>query len=682
MSLQSVGWRIALRIPIQRLGGRGFVLPFVRLAQPRWQTFVRASAPLSRRRHDRAIATWARQYSTSNVEPYRPLIPDITSVLGACPGCGGLAQSVEVGIPGYYAPNRRAIRKYVGDGAPQQAAEDATSTEEINIVEKALAAADPAILETLNLNQPNPDMHNLGQSTAAAPAKNVPLCDRCHLLLHHHQGESIDNPSLQSIHDTINDSPYKYNHIYHVLDASDFPMSLVPRIHEFLEVAPQRSRNRRSKHAGFHHGRKTELSFIITRSDLLARTKDQVDRLMPYLVKVLRNALGYAGRDVRLGNVRCVSAKRGWWTRELKADIWRRGGGGWLVGKVNVGKSNLFEVAFPKGEAEDINFDKIRNQARCTRPDPRDGPRLDDPDGYVPGELDRISIKQAQESFTDLLPPARAETAYPIMPTVSSLPGTTSSPIRIPFGGGKGELIDLPGLDRGTLASFVQAEARTDLMMKSRISPEQYVITSGKTLVLGGLFRFEAVDSGVTLLAYPFVPLASHLTSIAKAAEMTTGQRRSVKSTVSDEGSAKMASAGVFKLQWDVTKLRAGPLTRPSAVGLKASNLPFQVFSADILLEGVGWVELVAQVRRQSRARAGPDVSERPFDTVAVVDPDVTYPEVQVFSPEGKFVGVREPMNAWMLGEHGARTKAARKSRPRRAMAGSKKQAASRTMLS
>jgi len=47
-----------------------------------------------------------------------------------------------------------------------------------------------------------------------------------------------------------------------------------------------------------------------------------------------------------------------------------------------------------------------------------------------------------------LLPPAQIEVPYPVMPVISSLPGTTASPIRVPFGSGKGELIDLPGVAR------------------------------------------------------------------------------------------------------------------------------------------------------------------------------------------------------------------------------------------
>lgn len=577
-------------------------------------------------------------------------------------------------MPGYYSASRRAVGSYVtAQTANVESLKDATHEEDV--FAQALNRADASLLKALDVEKSHDTDVALSTTASVVSDRPPPLCDRCHQLLHHHQGEPIQHPSLQSIHDTINDSPYKYNHIYHVIDAADFPMSLIPRIHQLLEIAPQRSKNRRSKHAGYHHGKKTELSFIITRSDLLAPTKEQVDKLMPYLVQVLRDALGHAGKDVRLGNVRCVSAKRGWWTRELKADIWKRGGGGWMVGKVNVGKSNLFEVAFPKGETEDINFDRIRSQARLVRPRQAQEQFPDADDEFVLDELNNDLGRKAQDVSTDLLPPARMETPYPIMPTVSSLPGTTASPIRIPFGGGKGELIDLPGLNRGDLEVFVRPEHRLSLMMKSRLSPEQFVIRADKTLLLGGIFCIESASPDIDILAYPFTNLKPHLTSKLKAKEMLSGERKRAADITTPETSEKMESAGRFKLKWDVTKLRAGPLTRASAVGLKASRLPFQVFSADILLEGVGWVELVAQVRRRSRANAMQSPlagSDRPFEDEVDVAEDIALPEVEVFSPEGRFVGIRQSMNAWMLGGHGSKSKSMQKGRPRKSMAGSK----------
>jgi hypothetical protein len=167
----------------------------------------------------------------------------------------------------------------------------------------------------------------------------------------------------------------------------------------------------------------------------------------------------------------------------------------------------------------------------------------------------------------------------------------------------------------------------------------------------------------------------------------------------------KMKHAGTFKLSYDVTKKRAGPLTRKNAVGLNVDRLPFRVLSTDILIEGVGYVELVAQVRahevalkmfdQHQQVRDNEYVQQKevdtsdPFsamksqrrDTAPVVQPkrkepeppvDPGWPAVDVFSPEGRFIGSRRPINGWLnnkprvLAEH-------KKSRPRRSMKGAKK---------
>src|SRR6186713_1284821 len=174
-------------------------------------------------------------------------------------------------------------------------------------------------------------------------APSLPYCDRCHNLVHHNEGTPIIHPTLRSVQEILSESPHKHNHILHVLDAADFPMSLIPKLQKHLQLAPQRSRNRRASTETFYRGRKADLAFVITRADLLAPKKEQLDSLMPYIVQVLREALGTAGESTRLGNVYCVSSHRGWWTRHIKEDIWERGGGCWMVGKANVGKSSLFE---------------------------------------------------------------------------------------------------------------------------------------------------------------------------------------------------------------------------------------------------------------------------------------------------------------------------------------------------
>lgn len=515
------------------------------------------------------------------------------------------------------------------------------------------------------------------ESIVKSDNAELPLCDRCHDLLHHHRGSPILHPSIGSLHDTIGESPWRHNHIYHVVDAADFPMSVISDIHKELATSLQRSKNRRAKHAGFRYGKKTEISFIVTRSDLLAPRKEQVDRMMTWIVSVLRKALGDYAEHVRLGNVRCVSAKRGWWTRDLKADIWDRGGGGWMVGKVNVGKSKLFESVFPKGRTEDVNIQGFRSRTLATR---------------IPGEHEPSIAERSErvddtllEDGSSLLPPARAETPYPTMPTISSLPGTTAAPIRIPFGDGKGELIDLPGLARSNLESYVKPECQGELIMKARAVPQQFSLHSGRSLLLGDVVRITPRDPDLTVLAYPFVPIPAHLTSTTKAIDIQNGGRSDstgLPLMLTAEGQGVIKSAGTVKLRWDVTKERSGPLTTKSGVGLKAQDLPFKVLSTDLLIEGVGWVELVAQVRRRPRGELkrglqAEESREKPFadkSTAYATEDTDAFPEVEVFTPEGRFIGSRQPLGAWLLNSTNTKPGKIRTvGRPRKSMASAKR---------
>ena len=260
-----------------------------------------------------------------------------------CPGCGALTQNVDPSEAGYYNPTRKSIKAYL------RALRQNAHIEAVKLQEGQVEDHDLQVV-TADNPQGKPQESGSSESTPAFPVDlGLPICDRCHNLLHSSQGISIAHPSVEAIADIIAESPYRRNHVYHVLDAADFPMSLIPSIHRSLSLAKPRSKNRRSQH---DFSRKPTLDIIITRSDLLAPSKALVDSLMPYFTTVLREALGRRGDDMRLGNVHLVSAKRGWWTKEVKEAIWRRGGGNWMVGKVNVGKSNLFEVLFPKGSDE------------------------------------------------------------------------------------------------------------------------------------------------------------------------------------------------------------------------------------------------------------------------------------------------------------------------------------------
>ena len=266
----------------------------------------------------------------------------------SCPGCGALSQEIEVGEAGYYSRSRRAVRNYLRsmrrpDEVNNASESQVGSRSSQEIVTDREEAGTHGGEVTLPTGEEALSSHTLAQ---AAP---LPVCDRCHELIYQSRGVSIAHPPIDAIADSIAESPFRHNHVFHVLDAADFPLSLIPNIHKSLSLAKPRSQNRRSQH---DFSRKPTLSFVITRGDLVSRTKEGIDHLMPYFTSVLRTALGSLAQDIRLGNVHLVSAKRGWWTRGIKESIWRRGGGNWMVGKANVGKSNLFEVLFPKGSGE------------------------------------------------------------------------------------------------------------------------------------------------------------------------------------------------------------------------------------------------------------------------------------------------------------------------------------------
>ncbi|KAI0198765.1 hypothetical protein F4808DRAFT_251358 [Astrocystis sublimbata] len=638
--------------------------------------------------------------------PTRPavLAAPTKSLPAQCRGCGALSQTYHPQQPGYFDLGRKAVQKYLGIDASSH-----RPRLEDQVYENALRQLDPGALAAQGVDVQALTMGLLPAEGRPSSAPKKPLCDRCHYLIHNHTGESIYHPTLDSIHDTLLESPYKYNHVYHVLDAADFPMSLLPKISTLLDTMPLRSRNRRSRAGRFYRGQKTEISFVVTRADLLAPTKPQVDTLFPYLREVLRDALGRTGRDMRLGNLRAVSAKRSWWTKELKEDVWKRGGGGWMLGKANVGKSQLFEAVFPKGRMDwdpskhQITVDmEAKAKDALTAPAERDNTRHD-------ADTDADA---AQDDLLDeylLLPPAPTETQFPEMPVVSDLPGTTASPIRIPFGNGRGELIDLPGLARTGMENHVRKEHRQSLLMQDRIVPEQMTLKPGQSLLLGGMIRITPRVPAPVMLTYSFTPIKPHVTRTDKAIDIQ-GQTSEVRvDNIAVLGTGeKTRLAGSFELKWDVTKQRTGPLTRKDAVGLDVERLPYRVLSADILIEGVGWVEVVAQVRTYDLYRPRPsaqetetgpdtepeaelssmerleavaeDVSDKgrrrqplpPVPTEQKAGEELNWPMVDVYSPEGKFVACRKPMNGWMLNKP-LRTAASRRARPKKSMKGAKK---------
>ena len=86
-----------------------------------------------------------------------------------------------------------------------------------------------------------------------------------------------------------------------------------------------------------------------------------------------------------------------------------------------------------------------------------------------------------------------------------------------------------------------------------------------------------------------------------------------------------ITSAGTFRLTNDVTVQRNPRLSGTPEAGLE--QLPYKSYSIDILLEGIGWVEIVSEVRgRHMQSNI--------------------MPEVEVFTPLGTAAGSRVPMGA------------------------------------
>jgi hypothetical protein len=618
------------------------------------------------------------------------------------------------------------------------------TTTEDDVYAKALQHIEPALLGELGIGT-----DALGAAKKNAPKSSIPVCDRCHNLVHHSVGSPIHHPTVEAIQQTIAESPHRRNHIYHVVDAADFPLSIVPHLQSSLRIPKLRTQNRRAKHKGWvANDRIAEISFIITRADLLAPKKEQADALMPYMMDVLRDALGRENLNARLGNVRLVSAKRGWWTKQVKEDIWDRGGAGWMVGKVNVGKSNLFEAVFPKGRGADyVDVRKVRSemerekmlnnaksldeltqvQRQLAEEDAEADRRASQPPEHLhkPPEIDEYDPEEDFEDPDALLPPPQPYTPFPVLPIASSLPGTTASPIRIPFGRNRGELIDLPGLARTNpgLETFVQPSEHGNLVMTQRINSDRYTLKPGQSLILGGgLIRLTPVTEDLVFLVHPFVPIYPHVTRTEKAKEyqrQTSERQLQVPPILARDVGSKMNSAGTFQLKWDVTKQLAGPMTSSMAGKMKPENLPFRIWSTDILIEGVGWIEVSAQTRRphgwkplgmvkkdpnhaqQDKYAAQQhhlDRRQRKFDAIARAERDgrdaeevlkeefyeddmsdkmaqweEDYPEIEVFSPLGKFVGARRPMCASLVGGPKVLASRDRKMRPRRSMVSVKK---------
>ncbi|RAL09641.1 uncharacterized protein BO97DRAFT_395961 [Aspergillus homomorphus CBS 101889] len=608
-----------------------------------------------------SISKQLRSYSTAEAEPTPSISPSISTDLLpiCCPGCGAYAQTVEPSEPGYYSRTRKQTRKLHKKAQRQLEGQEADGVEEGD-VSRLKAEGDQAVeriqqyitTETAQWGKPLSRPGKLLQEAADTAGKYlaktqtpIQICDRCHDLIHHNEAVPAVSPTIDSIRAYLDESPHKENHVYLLVDAADFPMSFIDNIHEALNIMSPRSKNRRSATQEYRSSKKLPtLSIVITRSDLLAPTKEQVDSKMQYVRDMLRTRLGLS-QGFRLGNVHMISAHRGWWTKDVKEEIRNHVGGVWVVGKANVGKSSFIEACFPK---DTKNLEKIADLVEQREKESRLLNHVD------PAPVD-----------TDgLLPPAPREEMFPVLPIVSSLAGTTVSPIRIPFGRGRGEMIDLPGLERGDLSQYVLPEHRRGLIMTKRSAFQRLTVKPGQSLLLGGgLVRITPVNPEDVILAACFVPLATHVTRTEKAIEMQRGERALPGDPFLREDALQtIASAGRINLQWDVTQSHL-PHSLARAVAekrIKNPKVPYRVLATDLLIEGCGWIELTMQTRTKQRdAHAlnldefNEDLDDDDFVRESQEDDDVdaglftSHPQVEVFSPHGRHIGSRAPLECW-----------------------------------
>jgi hypothetical protein len=164
-----------------------------------------ASAPIP---STEIIEAEALEAPSSSAQPEQRTLPR------ACPGCGAPSQLYDKKEAGFYNVDRGAVRAYLKwDPAKVQEA-----TQEDDVYSKALKDADPELLKQLGvLDAP---------TVTEALSPDTPVCDRCHNLIHHSVGTPIHHPTVESIQATISESPHRRNHIYHVVDAADFPLSI------------------------------------------------------------------------------------------------------------------------------------------------------------------------------------------------------------------------------------------------------------------------------------------------------------------------------------------------------------------------------------------------------------------------------------------------------------------------
>lgn len=390
--------------------------------------------------------------------PTAPEQPDFVPP-PSCPGCGAPSQRADATLPGYYAATPSKRQRFGAANlkikTQQKQHEDTIWADALARVRASPDASVAALFADTDLPSPT--------------APTTPVCARCHALVHHHYAPPLPSyPTLDTLTNLLLASPHEANHIYHLVDAADLPLSLVPQLRNHLYTRLPREITRG-----------LTLSYVVTRADVLMRTEPQVRSLATWIKKVLKDALP-VGEKVEGRNeedrVHVVSARRGWGVGRIKLETRHREGGVWVVGAVNVGKSRLVREVWPEaGEA------RVGSQEDAEEFNILPAAAEGEEEVAGVGVVEDVQSKRPRRSIVVQVPP-----------TVSDIPGTTAAPIRVRFktagGAGKkafGELVDLPGFERwigfgdSGLLPFVRDDKHTAFGMEKLVRPTQYTIKPG-----------------------------------------------------------------------------------------------------------------------------------------------------------------------------------------------------------
>lgn len=492
--------RAALQCRIPRV--RQFSLPsriaviHSRFLLPRPRLFTSASLPSN--------GVTIEQYDPKNLlQPALKNSDDSPEFISPpyCPGCGAPSQQIDTNLPGYYSSQQSKRQRYGPEGLKiktqrrrreddiyEQALQRVKAEREVKRLEdmKPTTRSTTENTEESAVDEPNtPQKGGLEEIAETAERladlksqTSTPVCARCHMMVHHHSAPPLPSyPTLDTLTNLLQGSSHKKNHIYHLIDAADLPMSLISDLRNHLYTTLPRE---------ILKG--LTISYVVTRSDLLMPTEKQLGSLMTWMKKVVKNALaegekveGHRDTNTRF---RAVSASKGWGIGAIKSETRHREGGVWVVGAVNVGKSRLVREVWPEagraraGTLEEADeFDLLPEVLETAL-----GEEIGVIDGGKngPGDVGPHNPRQKMGHWA----PTQ------VSPTVSDIPGTTAAPIRVMYKtAGKramGELIDLPGLERwigfgdNGLLPFVREDKRKEFGMEEKIRPKQYTIKPGK----------------------------------------------------------------------------------------------------------------------------------------------------------------------------------------------------------